>query len=78
MTSCRRGEGVGSVGMTNNVEGCIKKHDKEGGGVKNAPKWHDPLAGINGPRLQLKYVLSFLHKKIDATRFGEVSLSSFS
>ena len=22
--------------MTNNVEGCIKKHDEGGGGVKNA------------------------------------------
>ena len=30
------GRGV-RVCMTNNVEGCIKKHDL-GGGVKNAPK----------------------------------------
>ena len=34
MTSCRRG--VGSVYMTNNDEGCIKKHDK--GGVFKMPK----------------------------------------
>ena len=31
-----KGGGV-QIRMTNNVEGCIKKHD-EGGGVKNAPK----------------------------------------
>ena len=42
MTSCQRGGGGGvRVRMTNNVEGCIKKHDDGGGGgggVKNAPK----------------------------------------
>ena len=33
-------EGGGGVRvcMTNNVEGCIKKHDEGGGGVKNDPK----------------------------------------
>ena len=45
MTLCRRGGKGGERGkggvrvrMTNNVEGCMKKHDRRGGGVKNAPK----------------------------------------
>ena len=38
MTSCRRGGGGVRVRMTNNVKGCIKRHDEGGGGVKNAPK----------------------------------------
>ena len=33
MTSCRRGGGGVLVRMTNNVKGCMKKHDG-GGGVK--------------------------------------------
>ena len=32
MTSCMRGGGGVQVRMTNNVEGCIKKHDEGGGG----------------------------------------------
>ena len=32
MTSCRRGGGGVQVRMTNNVEGCMKKHDRGGGG----------------------------------------------
>ena len=44
MTSCRRGGGGVSGGVTNNVEGCIKKPD-EGGGVKNDPKYHDVIHG---------------------------------
>ena len=39
MTSCRRGGGGVRVRMTNNVEGCIKKHDKGGGGgLKKMPQ----------------------------------------
>ena len=41
MTSCRGGGGGrGRVRMTNNVEGCIKKHDEGGGGGrgKKCPK----------------------------------------
>ena len=38
MTSYGRGGGGVRVHMTNNVEGCMKKHDEGGGGVKNAPK----------------------------------------
>ena len=34
------------VRMTNNVEGCMKKHDRGGGGgVKNASKYHDVIYG---------------------------------
>ena len=40
------GGGGVRVRMTNNVKGCIKKHDMGGGGgVKNAPKLHDVIYG---------------------------------
>ena len=34
-----------SGGVTNNVEGCIKKPDEGGGGVKKDPKYHDVIHG---------------------------------
>ena len=38
MTSCRSGGRGVRVRMTNNVEGCIKKHEGGGGGGEKCPK----------------------------------------